>query len=71
MQAVKSGTKTVSVSMASNVFDLLDAYCAERGCSRSWFITKAVQAYLAECVEDKDYKNLMLRVHEERGLSEN
>ena len=39
------------------MFKIDGLYKAERGCSRSWFINKAAEMFLAECLEDKaDYE---------------
>lgn len=46
--------KTVSFSTNPNLVASLDSYCAERGCSRSWFMTQALQNYLQECLENKE-----------------
>lgn len=46
--------KVVSVSFKPDMFSRINAYCAERGCSRSWFMNKAAEAFLAECLEDKE-----------------
>lgn len=47
----------MSVSFQSDIFMRINSYCAERGCSRSWFINKAAETFLAECLEDKaDYE---------------
>jgi len=47
---------TVSVCFKPEVFARMNAYCADRGCSRSWFVTKAAEMYLNACLEDKaDY----------------
>jgi len=56
---IKSGRTVQSMSFSINrdMLDKLTAYCSERGCSRSWLISKALEAYLAECLEDKaDYE---------------
>ncbi|MDR9859148.1 hypothetical protein [Treponema socranskii] len=58
MQSVRKKTKTkiMSFSITSTVFDEVDAYCKERGCSRSWFINKAVSSFMKDCLENKaDY----------------
>ncbi len=47
-------TKPMSFSIRTDVLDALTAYCNERGCSRSWFMTKALENYLIECQEDKE-----------------
>lgn len=47
-------SKPMSVSFLPDVFQKIDSYCAERGCSRSWFMNKAAENFLSECLEDKD-----------------
>lgn len=57
MQTAKTKVKSMSVSFQSDIFMRINSYCAERGCSRSWFINKAAETFLAECLEDKaDYE---------------
>ena len=57
MQTPKTKVKSMSVSSQSDIFMRINSYFAERGCSRSWFINKAVETFLAECLEDKaDYE---------------
>lgn len=47
----------MSFSINSDVLDKLTSYCEERGCSRSWVMSRALEAYLAQCIEDKtDYE---------------
>lgn len=49
--------RSMSFSVKTDVLDALTAYCKERGCSRSWFMSKALETYLKECLEDKaDYE---------------
>lgn len=50
----KPKAKPMSVSFYPDVFQKISAYCEERGCSRSWFINKAAETFLSECLEDKD-----------------
>lgn len=50
----KTKTKTMSFSANPELITLLDSYCSQRGCSRSWLISKALENYLTECLEDKD-----------------
>ena len=50
----KIHTRPMSFSIRTDILDDLSAYCAERGCSRSWFMTKALENYLKECKEDKE-----------------
>lgn len=47
-------TRPMSFSIRTDVLDALTSYCDERGCSRSWFMTKALENYLVECQEDKE-----------------
>lgn len=50
-------SKIMSLSFPPEMFNRITAYCAERGCSRSWFINKAAELYLNDCLEDKaDYE---------------
>ncbi|WP_428771388.1 hypothetical protein V1L52_05420 [Treponema sp. HNW] len=50
-------SKVLSVSFRPELFNKINSYCAERGCSRSWFVSKAAELYLNECLEDKiDYE---------------
>lgn len=49
-----SKVKTVSVCFNQKMFDKINSYCAARGCSRSWFMSKAAELYLKECLEDKE-----------------
>ena len=46
--------KTVSFSTNPTLVEKLDAYCSARGCSRSWFMSQALETYLNECLEDKE-----------------
>lgn len=56
MQA-KRIAKVMSLSFQPDMFNRITSYCAERGCSRSWFMNKAAELYLNECLEDKaDYE---------------
>lgn len=49
--------KSMSISLMPDMLSKINNYCAERGCSRSWFVNKAVELYLNECLEDKaDYE---------------
>lgn len=52
-----SKAKSVSISFAPEMFTRIDAFCRERGCTRSWLINKATTLYLDEALEDKrDYE---------------
>ena len=57
MQTVEK-TRTVkvpiSVSFDSTLVEQIDSICKERGCTRSWFVNKAVEEYMLEYVEDRD-----------------
>lgn len=54
--AVKN-TKSMSFSAKPQLFKQVDAICAQRGCTRSWFLNKAVENFIEECLEDKaDYE---------------
>lgn len=53
MQAVRN-SKVMSLSFQPDIFNRITAYCAERGCTRSWFMSKAAELFLADCLEDKD-----------------
>ena len=44
----------VSFSIKSNVLEALTEYCGERDVSRSWFMNRALENYLQECLEDKE-----------------
>lgn len=56
MQAVRN-SKIMSLSLQPEMFNRITAYCAERGCSKSWFMNKAAEHFLNECLEDKaDYE---------------
>lgn len=50
-------SKVMSFSFQPEIFDSITNYCTERGCSKSWFMNKAAERYLNECLEDKiDYE---------------
>lgn len=56
MQAVRN-SKIMSLSFQPEMFNRITAYCVERGCSKSWFMNKAAELFLNECLEDKaDYE---------------
>lgn len=46
--------KPMSISFYPDVFQKITEYCTERGCTRSWFMNKAAEVFLNECLEDKD-----------------
>jgi hypothetical protein len=61
MQTVKAtragSTKVMSLSVQSDMFNRITEYCSVRGCSRTWFMNKAAEMFLNECLEDKaDYE---------------
>lgn len=60
MQTLKAKVKSMSVSFQPDIFTRINSYCAERGCSRSWFINKAAEMFLAECLEDKAEKQSLI-----------
>lgn len=47
-------TKTVSISFQPSVFNQMDSVCAQRGCTRSWIVNKAVKQFMNEYLEDKE-----------------
>lgn len=51
---MSANVRSMSFSIKADVLEKLTAYCNERGCSRSWFMSNALEAYLAECMEDKE-----------------
>lgn len=56
MQAVRN-SKIMSLSFQPEMFNKITAYCSERGCTKSWFMNKAAELFLNECLEDKaDYE---------------
>ena len=56
MQNVRN-SKVMSVSFQPEMYMKISSYCAERGCSRSWFMNKAAELFLNECLEDRaDYE---------------
>lgn len=56
MQA-KRNVKVMSLSFKPEIFNSISDYCSSRGCSRSWFMNKAAELFLNECLEDKaDYE---------------
>ena len=42
----------MSLSFQPEMFNRITAYCAERGCSKSWFMSKAAELFLNECLEE-------------------
>lgn len=50
-------SKVMSLSFQPEMFNKITAYCSERGCTKSWFMNKAAELFLNECLEDKaDYE---------------
>ena len=55
--AVLAKAKSMSVSFKPDMFQKINDFCDYRGCSRSWFMNKAAELFLNECLEDKaDYE---------------
>lgn len=55
--AVLAKAKSMSVSFKPDIFQKINDFCDYRGCSRSWFMNKAAELFLNECLEDKaDYE---------------
>lgn len=50
----KELVKTISFSCNPELYRTMTNYISDRGCSRSWFLSKALESYLAECLEDKE-----------------
>lgn len=47
----------MSVSFKPDIFQRINDFCDYRGCTRSWFMSKAAELFLNECLEDKaDYE---------------
>lgn len=70
MQA-KRVAKVMSLSFKPELFNRITNYCAERGCSKSWFMNKAAELFLDECLEDKaDYDSAVAAwaEHEKSGF---
>lgn len=47
-------TKSMSFSVKADTFNVLTDYCKERGISKSYFMSEALENYLRECLEDKE-----------------
>lgn len=57
MQSNPRFSKTMSLSFHPDLFKQINDFCAYRGCTRSWFMSKAAKLFLKECLEDKaDYE---------------
>ena len=55
--AVLAKAKSMSVSFKPDMFQKINDFCDYRGCSRCWFMNKAAELFLNECLEDKaDYE---------------
>lgn len=54
MQSAGRTTKVMSLSLQPEMFNRISDYCTQRGCSRTWFMLKAAELYLNECLEDKE-----------------
>ena len=53
----QAASKNISVSLKEDLIADLMQICNERGCSRSWFIQKAVRQLIEEWREEKrDYE---------------
>jgi len=58
---VTEKAKSMRVSFKPDTFMRIESYCAEHGCSRSWFMNKAAENFLAECLADKaDYDSAVV-----------
>lgn len=54
--AVKNA-RSMRFSATPQLFEQVETICAQRGCTRNWFLNQAVENYIAECLEDKaDYE---------------
>ncbi|EPF46075.1 hypothetical protein HMPREF1222_02165 [Treponema vincentii F0403] len=47
-------TVSMSFSAKPQLFNQVDALCKVRGCTRSWFLNKAVERFILECLEDQE-----------------
>ena len=58
MKGALTKAKSMSVSFKPDMFQKINDFCNYRGCSRSWFMNKAAELFLNECLEDKaDYED--------------
>lgn len=58
MKDALTKAKSMSVSFKPDMFQKINDFCNYRGCSRSWFMNKAAELFLNECLEDKaDYES--------------
>lgn len=54
---VSEKAKSMSISFKPDTLQRINDFCNYRGCSRSWFMNRAAELYLNECLEDKaDYE---------------
>lgn len=54
---VSEKVKSMSISFKPDTLQRINDFCNYRGCSRSWFMNRAAELYLNECLEDKaDYE---------------
>lgn len=51
---IETRAKSMSVSFKPALFRQIDSICEKRGCSRSWFINRAVEKFMLECLEDQE-----------------
>ena len=49
-----ANVRSMSFSINKNTLDSLTAYCTNRGISRSAFMSRALDVYLRECLEDQE-----------------
>lgn len=50
--------RSMSFSIKPELYNQINSFCSEQGCTRSWFITQAINQYLLESLEDKrDYED--------------
>ena len=54
-------SKIISFSLQPDVYQKVNKYCSERVCTRSWFINKAVNSYLNQCLEDSEDYNTAVK----------
>lgn len=61
--------KVVSMTLDSELLDRLDNYCRAAERQRSWFISKAIEAYLDD-IEDLETAHRRLNDPDEKRISE-
>ena len=60
-----SKARSMSFSIKPELYNQINSFCSEQGCTRSWFITQAINQYLLESLEDKrDYEDAVKAWHE-------